>query len=129
MTAHTGRAARTRSRTSCPTALHERLTQRFVDRRTATLVSRLRAGGELLAAIKPDGTVLVEGEIAGRLEGFHFRLDSAIPGGAIPGGAIPGAAIPGGAISGLDAKPLLTAVRPRAGDRNPGPAGAPGARR
>ena len=92
-------------------ALHERLTQRFVDRRTATLVSRLRAGGELLAAIKPDGTVLVEGEIAGRLEGFHFRLDSAIPGGAIPGGAIPGAAIPGGAISGLDAKPLLTAVR------------------
>ncbi|MEE9210149.1 MAG: disulfide oxidoreductase, partial [Kiloniellales bacterium] len=77
-------------------ALHERLTQRFVDRRTATLVSRLRAGGELLAAIKPDGTVLVEGEIAGRLEGFHFRLDTTVS---------------GGAISGPDAKPLLTAVR------------------
>jgi ATP-dependent RNA helicase SUPV3L1/SUV3 len=72
-------------------ALHERLTQRFVDRRTATLVSRMRSGEELLAAVKPDGPVLVEGELAGRLEGFHFRLDSA--------------------VSGLDAKPLLTAVR------------------
>ena len=72
-------------------ALHERLTQRFVDRRTATLVSRLRAGGALLAAVKPDGEVVVEGEAAGRLEGFHFRLDSA--------------------VSGPDAKPLLTAVR------------------
>jgi len=72
-------------------ALHERLTQRFVDRRTATLVSRLRSGGELLAAVKPDGEVVVEGEAAGRLEGFHFRLDSA--------------------VSGSDAKPLLTAVR------------------
>ncbi len=82
-------------------ALHERLTQRFVDRRTAILVSRLRAGGELLAAIKPDGTVLVEGETAGRLEGFHFRLDGAVSGGASSGHA----------SSSPDAKPLLTAVR------------------
>ena len=72
-------------------ALHQRLTERFVDRRTATLVSRMRSGAELLAAIKPDGTVLVEGELAGRLEGFHFQLDST--------------------VSGSDSKPLLTAVR------------------
>jgi len=87
-------------------ALHERLTERFVDRRTASLVSRLRAGGELLAAVKRDGTVLVEGEIAGRLEGFHFRL-----GGENSGSPISGGAISGGTISGPDVKPLLTAVR------------------
>jgi ATP-dependent RNA helicase SUPV3L1/SUV3 len=77
-------------------ALHERLTERFVDRRTANLVSRLRAGGELLAAVKRDGTVLVEGEVAGQLEGFHFRLRGEIS---------------GSAVSGPDVKPLLTAVR------------------
>ena len=61
-------------------ALHERLTQRFVDKRAALLVRRLRAGDELLAAIKPDGQVLVEGAFAGRLEGFRFRLDESVEG-------------------------------------------------
>jgi ATP-dependent RNA helicase SUPV3L1/SUV3 len=53
-------------------ALHERLTQRFVDRRAATLQRRLRSGAELLAAVTRDGEVLVEGESVGRLEGFRF---------------------------------------------------------
>jgi ATP-dependent RNA helicase SUPV3L1/SUV3 len=53
-------------------ALHERLTQRFVDKRTALLVSRLKEREKLLAAVNADGDVLVEGHYAGRLEGFRF---------------------------------------------------------
>ena len=57
-------------------ALHERLTQRFVDRRAATLVRRLGAGEPMLAAVTRSGEVLVEGEYVGRLEGFRFHLDA-----------------------------------------------------
>ncbi len=59
-------------------ALHERLTQRFVDRRAAVLVRRMRSGEDLLAAIRKNGEVLVEGEHVGQLEGFEFRLDHGI---------------------------------------------------
>ena len=59
-------------------ALHDRLTQRFVDKRTATLVSRLREGGELLAAVRSDGEVLVEGQYVGTLRGFRFDPDVAV---------------------------------------------------
>ncbi len=56
-------------------ALHDRLTQRFVDRRTTVLSRRLRDAGELEAAIEDDGSVLVEGEFVGRLAGFRFVPD------------------------------------------------------
>ena len=56
-------------------ALHERLTQRFVDRRAAVL-SRARAKQSLFAAIEADGSVVVEGEFIGRIEGFRFIADS-----------------------------------------------------
>ena len=59
-------------------ALHDRLTQRFVDKRAATLVSRLREGGELLAAVGSDGAVLVEGQYVGTLRGFRFDPDVAV---------------------------------------------------
>ena len=55
--------------------MHERLTQRFVDRRSAVLARTLAGGGELLAAVTAAGEVLVEGHHVGRLEGFHFTLD------------------------------------------------------
>ena len=55
--------------------LHERLRQRFVDRRAAALTRRLNDGAELLSAVKANGDVLVEGEFAGRLEGFNFVAD------------------------------------------------------
>ncbi len=58
-------------------ALHERLTQRFVDKRTATLVKRLGSGEKLLGAVRANGEVVVEGEHVGQLEGFRFRLDAA----------------------------------------------------
>ncbi len=57
-------------------ALHERLTQRFVDRRAAALTRRLNDGAELLSAVTAEGDVLVEGQFAGRLEGFSFVADA-----------------------------------------------------
>ena len=58
-------------------ALHERLTQRFVDRRTAVLVKRLKESDVLLSAVTRSGEVLVEGHFVGRLEGFRFVADAA----------------------------------------------------
>jgi len=72
-------------------ALHERLTQRFVDRRTAMLVRRLRGEGELIGAVRRNGEVLVEGEYVGKLKGFHFQPDQE--------------------VTDEDARPLLTAAR------------------
>ncbi len=63
-------------------ALHERLTQRFVDRRAAVLMRRLNDGAELLSAVTKDGEVLVEGQFAGRLEGFNFVADATAKDGA-----------------------------------------------
>ena len=59
-------------------ALHERLTQRFVDRRAAVLARRLRQGTALMGALRKNGDVLVEGQHVGRLEGFRFTLDETV---------------------------------------------------
>lgn len=56
-------------------ALHERLTQRFVDRRTSVLMRRLRENAMLEATISKDGDVLVEGHKVGHLTGFTFEPD------------------------------------------------------
>ena len=56
-------------------ALHERLTQRFVDRRTSVLLRRLKQKEALLAEVNENGEVNVEGEFIGKLEGFRFRQD------------------------------------------------------
>jgi len=53
-------------------ALHQRLTQRFVDRRTALLVKRLNVSEEFMTGVSENGEVTVEGESLGRLEGFRF---------------------------------------------------------
>lgn len=52
--------------------LHERLMQRFIDRRTSALMRGLRIRGEVLAGVAPDGAVTVEGHYVGRLRGAHF---------------------------------------------------------
>ncbi|ALJ34139.1 MULTISPECIES: helicase-related protein [Azospirillum] len=57
-------------------ALHERLTQRFIDRRSATLVRTLKDGRELIGGVRADGEVVVEGHPVGRLEGFRFVPDA-----------------------------------------------------
>ena len=56
-------------------ALHAALTQRFVDRRTSVLLRRLNQKESLVAEVNDKGDVTVEGEFAGRLEGFRFRPD------------------------------------------------------
>ena len=56
-------------------ALHERLTQRFVDRRTSVLMRRLRENAMLEADISATGDVTVEGHVIGRLQGFQFVPD------------------------------------------------------
>ena len=56
-------------------ALHERLAQRFVDRRTSVLMRRLRENAMLEAEITPSGEVLVEGQHVGQLNGFCFTAD------------------------------------------------------
>jgi len=53
-------------------ALHDRLTQRFVDRRMAMLTRRLSDGGELLGAVTKSGDVVVEGHPVARLDGFRL---------------------------------------------------------
>jgi ATP-dependent RNA helicase SUPV3L1/SUV3 len=58
-------------------ALHDRITQRFVDRRSAFLVRQLAASGELLASVSEAGEVKVEGHYVGRLDGFRFLPDAA----------------------------------------------------
>jgi ATP-dependent RNA helicase SUPV3L1/SUV3 len=58
-------------------ALHERLTQRFVDRRTAVLVRDVGARGSdaLPVTVAADGEVSVGPEPIGHLSGFDFRVD------------------------------------------------------
>ncbi|MGH6926619.1 MAG: helicase-related protein, partial [Propylenella sp.] len=56
-------------------ALHERLTKRFIDRRTSVLMRRLRENTVLDAEITPTGDVTVEGHHVGMLQGFRFTPD------------------------------------------------------
>ncbi|NHN87841.1 helicase-related protein [Acetobacter conturbans] len=62
-------------------ALHERLTARFVDRRSAHLIRLLEneSNAPLLSAVKASGEVIVEGHAVGHMEGFHLRLDGDLP--------------------------------------------------
>lgn len=56
-------------------ALHDALTQRFIDRRTSALLKGLKREDALLAGITEEGEVTVEGHYVGRLEGLDFRPD------------------------------------------------------
>ena len=57
-------------------ALHARLTERFVDRRTAVLMRQVGEDPALLdVVVADDGSVLVEDETIGRLDGFTFTVD------------------------------------------------------
>jgi ATP-dependent RNA helicase SUPV3L1/SUV3 len=57
-------------------ALHERLAERFVDRRTSVLMRRLRENAMLETEIGKTGEVSVEGHVIGRLDGFMFAPDA-----------------------------------------------------
>jgi ATP-dependent RNA helicase SUPV3L1/SUV3 len=57
-------------------ALHERLTERFIDRRTSVLMRRLRENAQLEPEMSKTGEVVVEGHAIGRLDGFVFVADA-----------------------------------------------------
>ncbi|NVO16852.1 MAG: helicase, partial [Rhodoplanes sp.] len=57
-------------------ALHERLAERFIDRRTSVLMRRLRENAMLETEITKTGEVVVEGHIIGRLDGFRFAPEA-----------------------------------------------------
>jgi ATP-dependent RNA helicase SUPV3L1/SUV3 len=61
-------------------ALHQRLIERFVDRRTSALVRRLRENAMLETEITKTGEVVVEGHAIGRLAGFQFAPDPSAAG-------------------------------------------------
>ena len=56
-------------------ALHQGLTQRFVDRRTSVLMRRLKQKERLVAEIDDKGQVTAEGQFLGRMDGFRFTVD------------------------------------------------------
>lgn len=71
-----GRARAVEARLS--DALHARLTERFVNRRTTLLMKSLGADAGLLpVALEEDGRLTVEGEAIGRLDGLRFAVDPA----------------------------------------------------
>ena len=55
--------------------LHERLTARFVDRRTTALMRALNVTEDAVAEVEAGGAVIVEGHAVGQLTGVEFRLD------------------------------------------------------
>jgi len=60
-------------------ALHEKLTQRFVDRRTSVLLRDLGKGAAALpVSVATDGAVSVDGEPIGSLAGFRFSVDAGV---------------------------------------------------
>ena len=68
-----GRARAAEARLS--DALHARLTERFVNRRTSVLMKKLGSDAALLPVTIADDTVEVDGEHIGQLAGFRFRVD------------------------------------------------------
>ena len=56
--------------------LHKRLTQRFVDISTAKIFRKIKSPNNLVATVKIDGSVLLEGKEVGSLTGLNFKINS-----------------------------------------------------
>ena len=56
-------------------ALHEQLTQRFIDRRTSVLMKHLREDDAIGLTLDDSGGVIIGGEAVGKLDGFRFAPD------------------------------------------------------
>jgi ATP-dependent RNA helicase SUPV3L1/SUV3 len=88
-------------------ALHERLTQRFVDRRTSVLMKHLRDDEFVSLALDEAGGVSIGGETIGKLEGFRFVPDPRAVddnGHAVRAGGIHGRALRAAALKGLESE-------------------------
>ncbi|MGJ8528942.1 helicase-related protein [Maritalea sp.] len=57
-------------------ALHKRLMQRFIDRRTSVLMRHLRDKQMTAPEVSQSGEVSLEGQAIGSIEGFRFTLSS-----------------------------------------------------
>lgn len=64
-------------------ALHERLTRQFVDRKSSALLRRLQGREDVTATIDENGDMTIEGEFAGRLDGFIVQRDPRLKSAAI----------------------------------------------
>jgi ATP-dependent RNA helicase SUPV3L1/SUV3 len=58
--------------------LHERLTQRFINRKTSVLMRRLAKKEKLMASVEDDGAIHVEGEFVGHIKGLSFFADASV---------------------------------------------------
>jgi ATP-dependent RNA helicase SUPV3L1/SUV3 len=76
-------------------ALHERLTQRFIDRRTALLMRHLRDEEHLVLGLDDSGAVSLGSEHVGKLDGFRFAPDPRAEG-------VHGRTLRAAALKGLD---------------------------
>ena len=56
--------------------LHERLTQRFIDRKTSVLMRRINRKEGLMTSVEDDGAISVEGEHIGHIKGLTFISDT-----------------------------------------------------
>ncbi len=59
-------------------SLHERLKKRFIDKRTSILIKSLRQREKLVAEIRENNTIFIDGQLVGKLNGFVFELDESI---------------------------------------------------
>jgi ATP-dependent RNA helicase SUPV3L1/SUV3 len=84
-------------------ALHQRLIQRFVDRRTASLVGCMQGRRDLTAAVGAAGEVLVEGHYVGMLDGFRFAPDPGVAQAGGGGGRDAGRSVAAAAVRALGA--------------------------
>jgi ATP-dependent RNA helicase SUPV3L1/SUV3 len=63
-------------------ALHAKLTQQFVDRKSAALLRRLQGREEVTATLDENDDITIEGEYAGRLDGLVVQRDPRLTGAA-----------------------------------------------
>jgi ATP-dependent RNA helicase SUPV3L1/SUV3 len=82
-------------------ALHECLTQRFIDRRTSILMKTLREEDFAALTLDDSGAVAIGGESMGRLDGFSFTPDPRA-------GLSNGRAAHAGGMQGVHTLPLRT---------------------
>jgi len=90
-------------------ALHEKLTQRFIDRRTAVLMRRLRDEDEMDLVLDDSGAVSIGGENIGKLEGFRFEADTRVD--DKENGGIHGRTLRAAALKGLEGEFYARALR------------------
>lgn len=85
-------------------SLHEKLTQRFIDRRTSILMRGLRDDETFNVTFDDAGTVSIGGETLGKLEGLRFTADPRAEG-------IHGRTLRAAALKGLDGELSARAIR------------------